>query len=98
LDTSSGYLLFNITDHAFVKSRDVRFNEDEFSFHGIDHSDPLFNYEPEDTSDGSYRETREVDQISGRKLQVEIGGMITFLIVLTTQLHPVVRLHPLVSQ
>jgi len=71
LDTSSGYFLYNIADHSFIKSRDVRFNEEEFPFHGIDRSDPLFDYEPEDTSDGSYRETREVDQISRRRLQVE---------------------------
>jgi hypothetical protein len=71
---SSGYLLFDITNNAFIESRDVRLNEDEFPFHGLKRSDPLFDYELEDPSDTDYRPDKaseKIDQTSGINLQVE---------------------------
>jgi hypothetical protein len=40
--------------NAIFESRDVQFNEDEFPFHGLGHSDPLIDYDFDDPKDESY--------------------------------------------
>jgi hypothetical protein len=53
-DTDSGYILFDNAQDNFIKSLDVRFNEDEYPFRELNHSDKLVDFEPEDYSDDTY--------------------------------------------
>ena len=50
----SGYLLYDLARNQFYKSRDVRFNEEEFPFRELNRSDQLLEIEPEDLSDETY--------------------------------------------